>query len=296
MDLLEHGGRKFPRAAPLATSSGSGWRGIAAEVRSHPAGDLSPFRASQIELTLALDSVRDAIVGRSGDGKRQETRVERGVLWTCPAGIDESQIRITRPLSRVMHIYLPVDCFARLPAATSGCPGGSVLYLAGVRDELLWHIGLTLLAEMRSPSAGGALLAESLAMTLAARLVQAYSSGQRLHVSPVRHALDDARLQRVVDYMVEHLDQPIGLDDLARVACVSTFHFSRMFRAKTGSPPHRYLADLRIELARSLLLRGELALAEIALACGFSDQSNFSRAFRKACGTTPAGFRAAGAR
>ena len=96
--------------------------------------------------------------------------------------------------------------------------------------------------------------------------------------------------------MVEHLDQPIGLADLAGVACVSTFHFSRMFRAKTGLPPHRYLAELRIERAKTLLLRGELSLAEVALACGFSDQSNFGRAFRKACGSTPAAFQTAGAR
>ena len=296
MNLLEHGGRKFPQGAVLAASAGLGWRGVAAEVRSHPAGDLPPFRSSQIEITLALEGVREAVVGRNGDGRRQETPVEPGVLWICPAGVSESEIRITRPLSRVLHVYLPTESLNRWPSSAGSSPGNAVLYLAGVRDDLLRHIGLSLHAEMRSPSAGGALLAESLGMALAARLLQSYASGQRPGLSATRHALDDLRLRRVVDYMVEHLDQPIGLADLAGVACVSTFHFSRRFRAKTGLPPHRYLAELRIERAKTLLLRGELSLAEVALACGFSDQSNFGRAFRKACGSTPAAFQTAGAR
>lgn len=296
MNLLEHGGKKFPSGAVLATSASLGWNGVAAEVRSHPAGDLPPFRSSQIEVTMALEGVREAVVGRNGDGKRQETPVEPGVLWICPAGVSESDIRITRPLARVLHLYLPIESFSRLPSASKGQVGEAVLYLAGVRDELLRHIGLALYAELRSPSAGGALLAESLGMALAARLLQSYSSGQRVRLHGTVHALDDQRLRRVVDYMVEHIDRPISLAELANVACVSPFHFSRMFRTKTGLPPHRYLGQLRVEWAKTLLLRGELTLAEVALACGFSDQSNFGRAFLKACGSTPAAFQAAGSR
>jgi AraC family transcriptional regulator len=103
--------------------------------------------------------------------------------------------------------------------------------------------------------------------------------------------LAEHRLRRVLQFMAEHLEDDIGLDELAAVAGLSVFHFHRMFANAMGMPPHRYLSQMRLERAKTLLALGRLSLAQISLACRFSSQPNFSRAFRRATGMTPLAYR-----
>lgn len=296
MDLLHHGAHKFPQARLLASSRSQGWSGVAAELRSHPAGDIEAIQPDQVEVTIALAGDRDAVVSRKGAGVRQQTPVRPGQIWITPVGLVEDDIRITRPLSRILHLYLPTEPSAELSAAFHGRSfrGDSLRYLAGIRDDLIEQIGLTLLAEMTNESAGGRLLADSLAHALSVRLLQAYAGGP---AGPTREAsprarADDPRLRRAVDYMREHLERDIGLADIAAAAHLSPFHFARMFKHTMGLPPHRYLGRLRLEAAREMLAADALPLAEIAAACCFSTQANFTRAFRQFSGMTPGQYRA----
>jgi AraC family transcriptional regulator len=110
-------------------------------------------------------------------------------------------------------------------------------------------------------------------------------------LKPLKGGLPSARLRRVEEFLMAHLADDIGLDDVAAVAGLSAKHFARAFRQSTGMPPHRWLIQRRIDRAKAMLLKGDLTLAEIALACGFADQSHFTSAFRKSLGTTPAIFR-----
>lgn len=296
MDLLHHGAHKFPHAQLLASSRSLGWSGVAAELRSHPAGDIAAIQPDQVEVTIALAGDRDAVVSRKGAGVRQQTPVLPGQIWITPVGLVEDDIRITRPLSRILHLYLPTEPSPELSAAFGGRSfrGESLRYLAGIRDDLIAQIGVTLLAEMSCESAGGRVLAESLAHTLTVRLLQAYAGGSVLPASATspRWRLDDVRLQRAIDFMRAHLEDDIGLAEIAAAAHLSAFHFARMFRQATGVPPHRYLGRLRLEAAREMLAAGGTSIAEIAAACCFSTQANFTRAFRRFAGMTPGQYRA----
>jgi AraC family transcriptional regulator len=79
---------------------------------------------------------------------------------------------------------------------------------------------------------------------------------------------------------------------MAAVARLSPYHFARQFKAATGLPPHRYVIARRVERAKQLLQAGtELSLAQVAARAGFSDQSQFSRHFRRLVGVTPGRFR-----
>jgi AraC family transcriptional regulator len=81
------------------------------------------------------------------------------------------------------------------------------------------------------------------------------------------------------------------LEDLA-VARLSPYHFARQFKAATGLPPHQYFILRRVERAKQLLQGdGDLALAEVAASAGFSDQSQFTRHFKRLVGVTPGQFR-----
>lgn len=92
------------------------------------------------------------------------------------------------------------------------------------------------------------------------------------------------------DYLHAHLDQDIGLDDLAQVCGVDRFRLTRAFKAAYGLAPHAYLIQLRLARARQLLARGQ-GPAEVATALGFADQSHLGRWFRRAYRLTPADYR-----
>src|SRR5258707_10659185 len=99
------------------------------------------------------------------------------------------------------------------------------------------------------------------------------------------------QVRRVKEVLEARLDGKIGLEDLALECGLSRCHFARAFKKSTGKPPHRWLMEQRLGRARELLLKSKLSLAEIADACGFADQSHFTRCFFAATGAVPSEWR-----
>jgi AraC family transcriptional regulator len=102
------------------------------------------------------------------------------------------------------------------------------------------------------------------------------------------------RIDRVIDHLRDHLDRPMKLEELAKVACFSEFHFHRIFGAITGETLNAFTNRLRLEKAARLLRYSSRSATEIALECGFSSSATFSRAFRAAYETSPSQFRKSG--
>jgi AraC family transcriptional regulator len=94
------------------------------------------------------------------------------------------------------------------------------------------------------------------------------------------------------EYVHEHLQENISLDDLAGSVGLSRYHFARRFRQSTGTTPHEFVLQQRIERAKTLLHRTNTALLDIASVCGFADQSHMTREFRKRINVTPGRYRA----
>lgn len=95
------------------------------------------------------------------------------------------------------------------------------------------------------------------------------------------------RLRRVREFLEAHYAQDVTVQALADAAGLSRAHLSRAFARQFGVPPHVYLNTLRVEAAQAAMLRG-VALADVAAACGFADQSHFTRRFKGAVGIAPA--------
>jgi len=98
-------------------------------------------------------------------------------------------------------------------------------------------------------------------------------------------------LRRVREYIGEHLTESIAIDTLARIAGLSTGHFSRAFKQSAGDSPHHYIIRNRVAMAKDLLVQTSRALADIALAVGFADQSHFCRTYVAITGETPSACR-----
>jgi AraC family transcriptional regulator len=146
-------------------------------------------------------------------------------------------------------------------------------------------------AELTADAVGGNLAAESLANVLAVHLIRHLLAPRRPARDP-DGALPRRRLQAVVAYIEDHLDASLTLEELAAVAHLSPYHFARQFKRTTGLPPHQFVIARRVERARQFLQEdGDLPLAQVAARAGFSDQTQFSRHFKRLVGVTPGRFR-----
>jgi AraC-like DNA-binding protein len=109
---------------------------------------------------------------------------------------------------------------------------------------------------------------------------------------PAKSVSESRRILRARGYLDASFAEAVDLKHLASLAGLSRFQLLRAFRRETGMTPHVYLTDCRVRAARRLLARGD-EVADVALACGFADQSHLTRAFKARAGLTPGRFRAA---
>jgi len=262
---------------------------MSAELWSHGVCEASGIIPPCVEICLILAGSDDGIAWRDADGVVQEAVPRTGTIWLNPAGISKD-IAITSPIPEATHLLLPASLFERLKEdfRLPDSAVNSIRNEAGIRDEVIDHLGRSILAEMMAESAVGRMYVETASLALAARLIQRYSEDgacSARETSP--HRLDNVRLRRVLDFIDTNVRNEITLDDLASIAGYSPFHFARKFAATMGIPPHRYISQIRLEIAMAELAAGKLPLAEIALNAHFSSQASFTRAFHRATGVTP---------
>jgi len=294
MELRKHDIRKYPpTSALLASSAGLGWSTISVELRSHGVSEVPAFVPQHVEVCLVVAGNSDGLVRRTAAGLCQEAMPTTGAIWLSPAG-DSKGIEITAPIPQTMHLYLPTALFDRLkddfnlPVA----PAQSIRHAGGIGDDVIDHIGRSILSEVDAETAASRVYVEAASLTLAARLLQKHcDSGACASTESSAHSLDHTRLHRVLDYIVANIGDDITLVNLARIAGYSPFHFARKFTLAMGIPPHRYISRMRLEKAMAELAAGKLPLAEIALNAHFSSQASFTRAFHRATGMTPKEYR-----
>jgi len=137
---------------------------------------------------------------------------------------------------------------------------------------------------------GDRLASSSLLLAALAGLLRAHAGPGRLVRSPSRASRDSpAAVRAVRDLLTDRLADPPSLDDLALATGMSPFTLLRAFRGETGLPPHAYLNQVRVRLARKLLDDG-MAPAEVAAQVGFADQAHLTRHFKRVMGVPPGAY------
>ncbi len=157
-------------------------------------------------------------------------------------------------------------------------------------DPVVNHLFAALEAELDNGEQAMTLLLDILGKAITV------SVASRFAVHPpklpaTRCGLDHGRLARVIDYIESHLADDLTLDELAGIAFLSSFHFSRMFKASMGESVHRFVLRRRIAQSKRLLLQKRRTLPEIAAVVGFHGQSQFTRTFRRLVGVPPGAWR-----
>jgi AraC family transcriptional regulator len=155
-----------------------------------------------------------------------------------------------------------------------------------IRDAQLENICWALKAEMEASYPSGRLYTDSLAVSVASRLVSTHSS--IANPRPAQNGgLGGRRLKQALAYIEDHLSEDLSLSSIAAITGISASHFKTLFRESAGVPVHQYVIQRRIERAKDLLMQDKLSIAEIALATGFSHQSHLARHMRRSVGLSP---------
>jgi AraC family transcriptional regulator len=203
-----------------------------------------------------------------------------GAVCVMPEGCG-SEWEITTPF-RFVHLNISDE---RLRAGFSQARDCDARLLE-VREESFVdnaHVAAALTELADAARAGEHVWAE----TTLAGMVAGFAGGQPV----LRGGLSPHVLRRIDDWLEAHLEDAVHLDDLARIAGMSGYHFHRMFRLSRGMAPHAWITAQRVKRAQNLL-KGKMQIARISAACGFSSQSHMTRIFRHQTGLTPAGYRA----
>jgi AraC family transcriptional regulator len=201
-----------------------------------------------------------------------------GALSVCPAGIDSA----ADAGGSVDVLIVAIDP-ARLTfaAAEDTALGARLDECFSGYDQILLELARVLALESAGDYPNGPLFWNDVASNFVDRLLARYTSQSR---GPARGSLGKNVLERLRDHVLAHVDEPINVEELAKIACLSPFHFTRVFTRSVGMTPHRYVVHLRLQRAVDMVREGRSGLAEIAARTGFADQSHLSRWVRRVHG------------
>jgi AraC family transcriptional regulator len=155
-------------------------------------------------------------------------------------------------------------------------------------DETLLNLSKALLPALRRPAEVNSLFAEHVFDAILAHLIQ---SAAKFHSKPsVDQSVED-RIRVAQDFLLDSLGSDVTAKEVASACGLSINRFNRSFRSVTGLPPHKWLLQRRINRARELLEHTGMEIADIALNCGFADQSHMTRVFGQHLGMPPGAWR-----
>ncbi len=255
------------------------------------AAHLAPLIVEPVQQTQLIVQLAGAMhMSLARQGHQRRLLVQPGSVYLSavhqPAYEMAWQGVTDQPITTV-HVHL--DNALLLKTAAEAGLNASRLEIrddSGIDDPLLGELGRALVREITTQPAGHSLYADTVAQMLAGQLVHRHST-LSARAPRATGALRAEQLRRVRDYVQDQLASHITLEDLAGVACLSTYHFCRSFKLATGLTPYHYVQQQRIEQATRLLRLGRLSVRQVARQVGYQNAGHFAAVFQHITGQLP---------
>jgi AraC family transcriptional regulator len=276
---------EHPDEFVLLSSGRNMWDGILLEHLLFPPLDISGVSAVGNHLTLQLGTPKT--IDLKVNGKFNRKQMVPGNVCLTPM----QHLHSVRWHCNMEVLSLTLEPTLIVQAAHESIDPERVELIVqrGHNDPLIREILLALKAELEAGCPSGRLYGEAMGTAIAVHLLKSYTA-IKSSLSEYEDGLPQHKLAQVLEYIQAHLDQEIKLTDLAALVSMSQYYFCRLFKRSMGVAPYQYLLQQRIERSKQLLKQKELAIADIALLCGFKNQSHFTTFFRKLTGVTPKGY------
>lgn len=273
-----------------AIFSSSGWRDIHLELYQQPTFSTAEHQHTLHAIAYGLPNASGHCAPgvRYLDGKRTVEQRQAGDIAVIPAGVShrcswdgaaQFMVLAIEPnlFKQVGQDWVNPDQIELIPRFMTG------------PDPFIHSIFSTLRTEVASAGMGTQLLVDGLKTALIVHLLRHYCATQP-KLSSYSGGLSEPKLSQVKAYINEYMDRDLTLVELGAIAQLSPYHFARLFKQSTGTTPHQYVLQCRIQRAQHLLRHSSLSLAEIAISVGFCDQSHLTRCFKRLVGVTPTKF------
>jgi AraC family transcriptional regulator len=190
-----------------------------------------------------------------------------------------------------VNMFLPLSSFDEY-ADDHGVKFGGFDYRVGqdLRDEVMLHLALAMAPALEIHDDSATLFLNYCFLAARDHIARSYCA---FSATPrdLQNGLTATQKRIALDYMEIFLQTSMSLADIAGACDMSVSNLGRAFKVTMGVPPHRWLLHRRIERAKQLLLSTRETAANIALSCGFYDQSHFTRAFVRHVGSSPNAWR-----
>lgn len=199
-------------------------------------------------------------------------------VWQCHHLSPFDNLRFRLPFS---YLRAFADDVGRPEFSGLTCPNGH-------QDRVLYGLALALLPALQDPKRASKLFLDQIALAITTHITQVYGG---LHFAADRKGtLAKWQEKRATDFLSSHLDGQFSVTQLAQACDLSRSYFTKAFRETFGKTPYRWLTEYRVVRAQQLLMT-EAPIAEIAVACGFTDQSHLTRVFSEITGESPGNWR-----
>ncbi len=277
----EDAARVLPQS-PLIDSYRTEWKGLTFTHYCHPPHETVEHCLLQHSLVIA-DPKNYFQAERSLDGKFKHYSHGNGRVDVIPAFLNH-----WTNWDQEVEFSVIAICPTLLNQTTQELMQREVELIPqfSIDDPVIQQLALALKTEIQTGCMSSRLYGESLGTALAARLVQNYAVSKP-SLEFKANGLPQSQLGRVIDYMQANLAQDLSILDLATLTNISESHFSRSFKQSVGITPYQYLMQQRVERAKQLLKQQIVSISDIALDCGFANQTHLTKVFRQMTGMTP---------
>jgi AraC family transcriptional regulator len=278
--------QRFDNTTPVLSSRQMDWNGISVEQYQHLSNSFEVEFPAPSDHWLVLPLGQPVLVTQKSDDRLHESVIQRGDSILVPAGQPKYWCR-REGICCALHIHLKPEMIRQTAEASEmDTKRIGLVDCFGKQDLQLHQIAMLLLAELESGGMMGQLYVESLTQVLAIHLLRHYSTITQTVTSENR-SLTHTQLQQAIDYIHTYLDRDLSLAELASVINISPTYFASLFKQAMGISPHQYVIQQRVEHAKLMLSKTDLAIADIALQVGFSSQSHLTQQFKRLTGMTP---------
>ncbi|WP_430506958.1 helix-turn-helix domain-containing protein [Burkholderia sp. BCCCDS15] len=192
-------------------------------------------------------------------------------------------------------VELPHAYLERVGPEHGGQAIGGLTCRPDVRDPVLGHLAHAVAGSLDAPGPLNALFIEQVGLAIGTHLVRRYGNARAPELDH-KGSLSPAKLALAQELLLEKADLGVSIEEVAAECDLSRGYFIRAFSRTTGRTPHQWLLEQRVTRARELIETSDMTLADIAIACGFADQSHLNRVFARIVGHPPGAWRRARSR
>jgi AraC-like DNA-binding protein len=250
----------------------------------------SILREDAFFVTLTLRDYPEQVYWEDG---RLVSVCDVRVGQTCIHDLKRDPVALLDKPYNVLFFYLPRNALVAIAEDADAPPIGDLNHKpAAIDDATISSLGRAVLPALSRPDQASQLFVDHVLLALGIHVAQTYG-GMRSLVPPIRGGLAAWQVKRAREILSANLDGRVPLKEVARECRLSVSHFSRAFHRTMGAAPHSWLLTHRIEVAKEKLRDGRLSLLDVALACGFADQSHLTRVFTRIVGASPGAWRRA---